>query len=107
MRLEHRESWTLRAAEHGTGGEMARHAGRLGGDGSGVYDAANEVCVDAFHDGRIGFTQILDIVAVVLREHTGSGHDVGSMLVPSGQLTLKLVLDADAWARARGEDLLG
>jgi hypothetical protein len=41
----------------------------------------------------------------VLREHTGSGPDVGSMLVPSDQLTLELVLDADAWARARAKDL--
>ena len=85
--------------------EMARHAGRLGGTAPAVYNAANEVCVDAFHDGRIGFTQILDIVAVVLGEHTGSDGDVGSMLVPSDQLTLELVLDADAWARARAKDL--
>ena len=85
--------------------EMARHAGRLGGTAPAVYNAANEVCVDAFHDGRIGFTQILDIVGVVLREHTGSDPDVGSMLVPSDQLTVELVLDADAWARARAKDL--
>jgi 1-deoxy-D-xylulose-5-phosphate reductoisomerase len=70
-----------------------------------VYNAANEVCVDAFHDGRIGFTQILDIVAMVLREHTGSDPDVGSMLVASDQLTLEVVLAADAWARARATDL--
>ena len=37
-----------------------------------MYNAANEVCVDAFHEGRIGFTQILDIVAVVLAEHAAS-----------------------------------
>ena len=47
--------------------ELARHAGRLGGTAPAVYNAANEVCVDAFHDGRIGFTQILDIVGRVLR----------------------------------------
>jgi 1-deoxy-D-xylulose-5-phosphate reductoisomerase len=70
-----------------------------------VYNAANEVCVDAFHDGRIGFTQILDIVAMVLREHTGSDPDVGSRLVASDQLTLERVLAADAWARARAKDL--
>jgi 1-deoxy-D-xylulose-5-phosphate reductoisomerase len=85
--------------------ELARHAGRLGGTAPAVYNAANEVCVDAFHDGRIGFTQILDIVALVVGEHTGSGPDVGSMLVPSDQLTLELVLEADAWARARAKDL--
>jgi 1-deoxy-D-xylulose-5-phosphate reductoisomerase len=61
--------------------------------------------VDAFHDGRIGFTQILDIVAAVLEEHTGSDPDVGSVLVASDQLTLEVVLAADAWARARAADL--
>ena len=57
----------------------------------------DEVCVDAFHDGRIGFTQILDIVGVVLREHTGSNPDVGSMLVPSDQLALSW-----CWTRMPG-----
>ncbi|HKN45332.1 MAG TPA: 1-deoxy-D-xylulose-5-phosphate reductoisomerase, partial [Propionibacteriaceae bacterium] len=85
--------------------ELARRAGGLGGTAPAVYNAANEVCVDAFHDGRIGFTQILDIVAMVLREHTGSDPDVGSRLVASDQLTLERVLAADAWARARAEDL--
>jgi hypothetical protein len=40
-----------------------------------------------------------------LREHTGSDPDVGSRLVASDQLTLELVLAADAWARARANDL--
>jgi 1-deoxy-D-xylulose-5-phosphate reductoisomerase len=85
--------------------ELARHAGRLGGTAPAVYNAANEVCVEAFHDGRIGFTQILDIVALVLGEHAGSDPDVGSRMVASDQLTLERVLAADAWARARAKDL--
>jgi 1-deoxy-D-xylulose-5-phosphate reductoisomerase len=85
--------------------ELARQAGRLSGTAPAVYNAANEVCVDAFHEGRIGFTQILDIVAVVLDEHTASDPDVGSRMVASDQLTLELVLAADAWARARAQDL--
>jgi 1-deoxy-D-xylulose-5-phosphate reductoisomerase len=84
---------------------LAREAGRLGGTAPAVYNAANEVCVDAFHDGRIGFTEILDIVALVLREHAGSDPDVGSKLVASDRLTLEVVLAADAWARARATDL--
>jgi 1-deoxy-D-xylulose-5-phosphate reductoisomerase len=85
--------------------ELARGAGRLGGTAPAVYNAANEVCVDAFHDGRIRFTQILDIVDMVLHEHTASDPDVGSKLVAGDQLTLELVLGADAWARARATDL--
>jgi 1-deoxy-D-xylulose-5-phosphate reductoisomerase len=100
-------SWTFEPLDHAAfpAVELARHAGRLGGTAPAVYNAANEVCVDAFHEGRIGFTQILDIVAVVLHEHTGSDPDVGSRLAASDQLTLELVLAADAWARARANDL--
>ena len=89
----------------------------LGGTAPAVYNAANEECVDAFHDGRIGFLSILDIVAAVLDEHTrrrsSSGRksgarpnpDVGSTLVNSADLTLEVVLAADAWARARAREL--
>jgi 1-deoxy-D-xylulose-5-phosphate reductoisomerase len=61
--------------------------------------------VDAFHDGRIGFNRIIEVIALVLQEHAGSDPDVGSMLVASDQLTLEVVLAADAWARARATDL--
>jgi len=100
-------SWNFEPLDHSAfpAVELARQTGRLGGTAPAVYNAANEVCVDAFHDGRIGFTQILDIVAVVLREHAGSDPDVGSKLVASDQLTLEMVLAADAWARARASDL--
>jgi 1-deoxy-D-xylulose-5-phosphate reductoisomerase len=99
--------WTFEPLDHAAfpAVELARQAGRLGGTAPAVYNAANEVCVDAFHDGRIGFTQILDIVAVVLQEHLSSDSDVGSGLVASDQLTLEVVLAADAWARARATDL--
>src|SRR4029453_13781132 len=64
-------SWTLEPLDSVAfpAAGRARQAGRLGGTAPAVYNAANEVCVDAFHEGRIGFTQILDIVAVVLGEH--------------------------------------
>jgi 1-deoxy-D-xylulose-5-phosphate reductoisomerase len=100
-------SWTFEPLDHTAfpAVELARQAGVLGGTAPAVYNAANEVCVDAFHDGRIRFTEILDIVATVLREHVSSDADVGSTMVASDQLTLELVLAADAWARARATDL--
>jgi 1-deoxy-D-xylulose-5-phosphate reductoisomerase len=100
-------SWTFEPLDHTAfpAVELARQAGLLGGTAPAVYNAANEVCVDAFHDGRIRFTDILDIVATVLREHVSSDADVGSTLVASDQLTLEMVLAADAWARARATDL--
>jgi 1-deoxy-D-xylulose-5-phosphate reductoisomerase len=99
--------WTFEPLDHAAfpAVELARQAGRLGGTAPAVYNAANEVCVDAFHDGRISFTEILDIVALVLQEHLSSDSDVGSGLVASDQLTLEVVLAADAWARARATDL--
>jgi 1-deoxy-D-xylulose-5-phosphate reductoisomerase len=98
--------WTFEPLDHAAfpAVELARQAGRLGGTAPAVYNAANEVCVDAFHDGQIGFTQILDIVAMVLQEHV-SNSDVGSGLVASDQFTLEVVLAADAWARTRASDL--
>jgi 1-deoxy-D-xylulose-5-phosphate reductoisomerase len=100
-------SWTFEPLDEAAfpAVQLARHAGRLSGTAPAVYNAANEVCVDAFHDGRIGFTQILEIVALVLQEHASSDSDVGSGLVVSDQLTLEVVLAADAWARARATDL--
>jgi 1-deoxy-D-xylulose-5-phosphate reductoisomerase len=93
--------------------ELARSAGKLGGTAPAVFNAANEQCVDAFHDGRIGFLDILGIVERVLGEHAGlrPAHpglaaDVGSGLVGSDDLTVEVVLAADAWARERAAALL-
>jgi 1-deoxy-D-xylulose-5-phosphate reductoisomerase len=49
--------------------DLVRQAGRLGGTAPAALNAANEECVDAFHEGRIGFTRIIDIVAAVVEEH--------------------------------------
>ena len=70
---------------------LAREAGRRGGTAPAAYNAANEVCVTAFRDGRLPFTGIVDAVADVVTRH-----DVGS----SANLTVDDVLAADAWARA-------
>jgi len=77
---------------------LARQAGEAGGTHPAVYNAANEVCVDAFHDGTIGFLDIVDTVAAVVEAHatTGAG-DAGSV---------EGVLEADAWARARAAEIL-
>src|SRR3954453_1917809 len=70
---------------------LAREAGARGGTAPAVYNAANEVCVQAFRDGTLPFTGIVDTIAAVM-----TGHDVGS--APT-DLTLDDVLAADAWAR--------
>ena len=70
---------------------LAREAGRRGGTAPAAYNAANEVCVAAFREGRLRFTGIVDAVADVVTRH-----DVGS----PADLTVDDVLAADAWARS-------
>src|SRR4051794_17858222 len=48
---------------------LARHAGGLGGTAPCVYNAANEVCVDAFRHGRLRFVDIVPTVARVVGDH--------------------------------------
>jgi 1-deoxy-D-xylulose-5-phosphate reductoisomerase len=70
---------------------LARAAGERGSTAPAVYNAANEVCVEAFRDGSLPFVEIVPTVAAVVGDH-----DVRS----EEQLTLDDVLAADAWARA-------
>jgi 1-deoxy-D-xylulose-5-phosphate reductoisomerase len=76
---------------------LARRAGERGGTAPAVYNAANEVCVDAFHDGRLRFVDIVPTVAAVVGDHD----------VPSEQgLTVDDVLAADGWARDRARQIV-
>lgn len=76
---------------------LAREAGEAGGTAPAVYNAANEVAVDAFHDGRLRFPDIVDTISRVLASHD----------VPSREhLTVDDVLAADAWARAEASALI-
>ena len=77
---------------------LARQVGQAGGTHPAVYNAANEVCVDAFHDGAIGFLDIVDTVAAVVEAHATT--DAGDATSVEG------VLEADAWARSRAAELL-
>ena len=101
-------SWTFEPldAEAFPAVELARRAGRLGGTAPAVFNAANEECVAAFHGGRLGFLQIVETVATVLGEHENGNADVGSTLVADPDLTVEIVLAADAWARSRAGELV-
>lgn len=76
---------------------LARTAGERGGTAPAVYNAANEVAVDAFHDGRLGFPDIVSTVAHVLDRHDVPSKD---------HLTVDDVLAADSWARAEAAALI-
>ena len=79
---------------------LARRCGRAGGTAPAVYNAANEICVDAFCAGRIGFLAIVDTVTAVVEEHLAAGGHDAPMSVDG-------VLAADAWARTRAADVIG
>ena len=76
---------------------LAREAGTAGATAPAVYNAANEVAVEAFRQGRLGFVEIIDTV-----DHVLGLHDVPS----SPALSLDDVLAADAWARAEAIRLI-
>jgi 1-deoxy-D-xylulose-5-phosphate reductoisomerase len=76
---------------------LAREAGSRGGIAPAVYNAANEVCVQAFLDGEMRFTDIVPTVEGVLAR-MDEGHDVPSTVT---DLTVDDVLAADSWARAQ------
>lgn len=67
-------------------------AGRMGGTAPAVYNAANEVAVGAFLEGRIGFGRLAQVIESVLGSHQAG---------PAGDL--KAVLEADRWARIESE----
>jgi 1-deoxy-D-xylulose-5-phosphate reductoisomerase len=76
---------------------LARRAGTTGATAPAVYNAANEVAVEAFRQGRLRFVEIVDTVAGVLGVHD----------VPSEEtLTVDDVLAADAWARDEATRLI-
>jgi 1-deoxy-D-xylulose-5-phosphate reductoisomerase len=65
-------------------------AGRVGGTAPAVFNAANEVAVDAFLEGRIPFGRISDVIERVLDDHRAE---------PVADV--ETVRAADRWARGR------
>ena len=70
--------------------KLARKVGEAGLTYPAVFNAANEVAVDAFHEGRLRFDQIVELIDRVVDAHE-----------PEAQLTLESVLEAERWARDR------
>lgn len=68
---------------------LAREAGKIGGTMTTVLNAANEVAVYAFLNGRISFTAIAELVDEVMSQHNPK----------TGMVELEEILEADRWAR--------
>ncbi|MDR1768812.1 MAG: 1-deoxy-D-xylulose-5-phosphate reductoisomerase [Propionibacteriaceae bacterium] len=75
--------------------ELARRMGKLSGTFPAVFNAANEVAVDAFCAGRLPYLGIVDVVAATCRAHQ------------PGAFNLEAVLAADAWARRQAAAMIG
>ena len=69
---------------------LAYAAARAGGDAPAVLNAANEVAVAAFLDGRLAWPGIAAVVGEVLEAHQ-----------PRNVATLDDVVESDGWARRR------
>ena len=69
---------------------LARRVAKLGSTYPAVYNAANEEAVEAFHAGKIFFTQIVEVIERVVDAHEAPA-----------ELTLDSVLAAERWARDR------
>lgn len=78
---------------------IARVAGKAGGTAPAVFNGADEVAVEQFLAGMIGFTDIVPLVRRVLEEHLAQNH------VSGNGLTLEHVQEADQWSRARAREL--
>ena len=76
--------------------QIAREAGAAGGTAPAAYNAANEVCVEAFLAGKLAFAGIVDIVAQVVSDHGGRTGET---------VELADVLAADRRARASASEL--
>ncbi|MEY4990143.1 MAG: hypothetical protein RIS08_369 [Actinomycetota bacterium] len=90
-------SWIFEPLDESVFGavKLAREVGTAGSTYPAVFNAANEQAVDAFHDGKLSFLGIVDLVQQVVDKHSAQS-----------QLTLESVLDAERWARATADSLI-
>lgn len=87
---------------------LAQHVGEAGGTAPAVYNAANETAVDAFHDGALPFTGIVELVQRVVSVHLdGTLSESGAGFIGSVSATVQDVLEAERWARAHARTLIG
>jgi 1-deoxy-D-xylulose-5-phosphate reductoisomerase len=89
-------SWTFEPLDASVFGAVAlcREVGTTGGTAPAALNAANEVCVQAFLDGRLELAAIVDTIAQIVGEH-----DLRE------RPTLVEVLQTEKWARSRASEL--
>lgn len=102
-------SWTFEPLDEAAfpAVSLARHVGEAGGTAPAVFNAANETAVDAFHDGALPFTGIVELVQRVVSVHLDETlSEPGAAFVRSVSATVQDVLAAETWARAHARTLI-
>jgi len=84
---------------------LAYRALREGGTAPVVLNAANEVAVASFLEGRLGFTSIPAVIEGTLNSHQSQSVLTGAP-PKAGQESLELIRQVDAWARERAGALV-
>jgi 1-deoxy-D-xylulose-5-phosphate reductoisomerase len=105
----HAQSWDFEPVDHEAfpGLGLAIAAGRRAGLAPAIYNAANEVCVTAFLDGRLPYLGIVDTVAAVMTADDVPSYEGRLGIDATVEESLDAVLAADAWARGRASELIG
>ncbi|PSL38963.1 1-deoxy-D-xylulose 5-phosphate reductoisomerase [Labedella gwakjiensis] len=74
---------------------LAKTVGRAGRTYPAVFNAANEEAVEAFHEGAIGYLDIVDTIRRVVDRHE-----------TDGELTRESLAEAERWAREAAKRLI-
>ena len=87
-------SWTFEPLDEDvfSSVKLARQVGSQGLTYPAVYNAANEEAVDAFHECKIAFLDIVEIIERTVSEHS-----------PESGMTLEALLEAEKWARSEAQ----
>ena len=91
------QQWQFEPVDHETfpAIKLARQAVAASSSHPAVYNAANEVFVDAFLQGNLSYLQIVDSLAQVLSEHTGvENPDLGQIMA------------AQTWAKTKAQEIV-
>jgi 1-deoxy-D-xylulose-5-phosphate reductoisomerase len=72
--------------------QLAKRVGRAGGTYPAVFNAANEQAVDAFHEGRLSFPGIVDLIDRVVDEHDAAA-------TAGIALSRESLAETERWAR--------
>ncbi|MDR6099716.1 1-deoxy-D-xylulose 5-phosphate reductoisomerase [Microbacterium sp. SORGH_AS454] len=60
-----------------------------------MFNAANEQAVDAFHEGRLSFLEIVELIERVVDRHE-----------PPTKLTRESLAEAETWARRTADEII-